>query len=170
MKNWLDIKEYLIAVYGRVVLILTCLSLLVGLFMSFVVADSRYGFNGWVFLFGIVVTIFTVALTSGLLLIQIQNNELLKEINCSSGYVVDIGASDGIIYSSTLPFFKNKRWIGLDLGMLYRMGGCDLPDCTALGLRREGEVCNRICNFYPVAFGRLQSIKGTGLRCIGIIH
>ena len=40
-------------------------------------------------------------------------NDLLKEINCSSGYVVDIGASDGIIYSSTLPFFKNKRWIGL---------------------------------------------------------
>ena len=80
MKNWLDIKEYLIAVYGRVVLILTCLSLLVGLFISFVVADLRYGFNGWVFLFGIVVTIFTVALTSGLLLIQIQNNELLKEI------------------------------------------------------------------------------------------
>jgi len=39
-----------------------------------------YEFNYWIFLLGIVVTIFTVALTCGLLLIQIQNNELLKEI------------------------------------------------------------------------------------------
>jgi len=80
MKNLFDIKDYLIQVYGRVVVILTCLSLLSGLFISFVVADSRYGFSGWIFLFGIAVTIFTVVLTSGLLFIQIQNNELLKEI------------------------------------------------------------------------------------------
>ena len=80
MKNLFDIKDYLIQVYGRVVVILTCLSLLSGLFISFVVADSRYGFSGWILLFGIAVTIFTVVLTSGLLFIQIQNNELLKEI------------------------------------------------------------------------------------------
>ena len=80
MKNWYDIKEYLISVYGRIVLILTCLSLMAGLLMSFVFASMGYRFSFGIFLFGIVVTIFTVALTCGLLLIQIQNNELLKEI------------------------------------------------------------------------------------------
>ena len=80
MKNWYDIKEYLISVYGRIVLILTCLSLIAGLFMSFVFASMGYRFNFGIFLFCIVVTIFTVALTCGLLLIQVQNNELLKEI------------------------------------------------------------------------------------------
>ena len=39
MKNWYDIKEYLISVYGRIVLILTCLSLMAGLLMSFVFAQ-----------------------------------------------------------------------------------------------------------------------------------
>mgnify|MGYP001253020611 CR=1 FL=1 len=80
MKNWYDIKEYLISVYGRIVLILTCLSLMAGLLMSFVFASMGYRFSFGIFLFGIVVTIFTVALTCGLLLIQVQNNELLKEI------------------------------------------------------------------------------------------
>ena len=80
MKNWYDIKEYLISVYGRIVLILTCLSLMAGLFMSFAFASMGYRFSFGIFLFGIVVTIFTVALTCGLLLIQVQNNELLKEI------------------------------------------------------------------------------------------
>ena len=84
MKNWYDIKEYLISVYGRIVLILTCLSLLAGLFMSFVFASMGYTFSFGIFLFGIVVTIFTVALTCGLLLIQVQNNELLKEIQKST--------------------------------------------------------------------------------------
>ena len=73
-------KEYLIGVYGRLVMILIFLSLIAGGIISFIFADIGYGFNYWIFLLGIVVTIFTVALTCGLLLIQIQNNELLKEI------------------------------------------------------------------------------------------
>ena len=73
-------KEYLIGVYGRIVMILTFLSLIAGVFISFFFASIGYKFNFWIFLLGIVVTIFTVALTCGLLLIQVQNNELLKEI------------------------------------------------------------------------------------------
>ena len=73
-------KEYLIGVYGRLVMILTFLSLIAGVFISFFFAALGYTFNFWIFLLGIVVTIFTVALTCGLLLIQVQNNELLKEI------------------------------------------------------------------------------------------
>ena len=73
-------KEYLIGVYGRLVMILIFLSLIAGGIISFIFAGMGYEFNYWIFLLGIVVTIFTVALTCGLLLIQIQNNELLKEI------------------------------------------------------------------------------------------
>tara|TARA_B100000745_G_C20112767_1_gene380862 strand:+ start:70 stop:945 length:876 start_codon:yes stop_codon:yes gene_type:complete len=44
-------------------------------------------------------------------------NNLLGEINCSSGYIVDIAASDGVSQSCTLPFFKKERWSGLAIEM-----------------------------------------------------
>src|ERR1700722_16850208 len=42
---------------------------------------------------------------------------LLKKLNITGGFVVDIAASEGVTQSSTLGFFSNRDWRGLAVEM-----------------------------------------------------
>ena len=73
-------KEFLIQIYGTLVMILVFVGIILGIYISYNFASLGYYFNLSTFLYGIGITVSAVALLSGLLLIQLQNNELLKEI------------------------------------------------------------------------------------------
>tara|TARA_B100001173_G_scaffold283317_1_gene268766 strand:- start:421 stop:666 length:246 start_codon:yes stop_codon:yes gene_type:complete len=73
-------KEFIIQVYDKLVMLLVFIGVIGGTIISYNLADLRYEFNFGVFILGIIITIVVVALSCGLLLIQIQNNEMLKEI------------------------------------------------------------------------------------------
>lgn len=73
-------KEFIIQVYDKLVMLLVFAGLIGGTVVSYNFANLGYDFNIGIFLLGVVLTIVIVALSCGLLLIQIQNNEMLKEI------------------------------------------------------------------------------------------
>ena len=73
-------KNFIIQVYDKLVMLLVFLGLIGGVIISYNFASWGYGFEFGVFLVGVAITIVSVALTCGLLLIQLQNNEILKEI------------------------------------------------------------------------------------------
>ena len=73
-------KNFIIQVYDRLVMLLVFLGIAGGVIISYNFANWGYGFNFGVFLVGVASTIIIIALTCGLLLIQLQNNEILKEI------------------------------------------------------------------------------------------
>ncbi|MDC0861596.1 hypothetical protein OAQ08_03275 [Alphaproteobacteria bacterium] len=72
-------KNYLIDLYGSIVMVLVFVGILFGTYLSYNFASTSYNFVS-TFLLGIAMTICTVALLSGLLLIQLENNELLRDI------------------------------------------------------------------------------------------
>ena len=72
-------KNYLIDLYGSIVMILVFVGILFGTYLSYYFASISNNFVS-TFLLGIATTICTVALLSGLLLIQLENNELLRDI------------------------------------------------------------------------------------------
>ncbi len=73
-------KNFIIQVYDKLVMLLVFLGVIGGVIISYNLANWGYGFEFGVFLFGVAITIVSVAFTCGLLLIQLQNNQILKEI------------------------------------------------------------------------------------------
>ena len=73
-------KEFLIRVYDKIVTLLVFVGIIAGIIISYNFANIGIKFNTGIFLIGLIITIVVVALSCGLLLIQIQNNRLLKDI------------------------------------------------------------------------------------------
>ena len=77
-------KNFLIQVYDKLVMLLVFVGVIGGVIISYNFASWGYRFNFGIFLLGVVITIVVVALSCGLLLIQLQNNEMLKDIQANT--------------------------------------------------------------------------------------
>ena len=79
-------KNFLIQVYDKLVMLLVFVGIIGGVITSYYFANMGWQFNFGVFLLGTVITIVIVSLSCGLLLIQLQNNEMLKDIQNNTRY------------------------------------------------------------------------------------
>ena len=77
-------KNFLIQVYDKLVMLLVFVGIIGGVIISYNLASFGYRFNFGFFLLGTVITVVIVALSCGLLLIQLQNNEMLKDIKANT--------------------------------------------------------------------------------------
>ena len=74
-------KSFLISVYDKLVMSLVFVGIIGGTIISYNLANLGYNFSFGFFLLGLIITIVITSLSCGLLLIQIQNNELLHQNN-----------------------------------------------------------------------------------------
>lgn len=77
-------KNFLIQVYDKLVMLLVFVGIIGGVIISYNIANMGWQFNFGIFLLGTVITIVIVSLSCGLLLIQLQNNEMLKDIQANT--------------------------------------------------------------------------------------
>tara|TARA_B100001057_G_scaffold338451_1_gene339214 strand:+ start:1090 stop:1371 length:282 start_codon:yes stop_codon:yes gene_type:complete len=77
-------KNFIIQVYDKLVMLLVFVGVIGGVIISYNFASMGYQFSFGIFLLGTVITVVIIALSCGLLLIQLQNNEMLKDIQANT--------------------------------------------------------------------------------------